>query len=164
MKTNNLDRCHPSEFLSRKRLCSTFSLSLTVQHDSYFQVSQVQCQWAHTRWEEYEGTGPTTSAPQSRFWLPLGCVFCSYFFPALQAPIVDCLAMCTATGLLDFRISLTLLNVSVCTWDLRHIWSVTLFTHILLVGEGCFLFLCSLVSASLRFPRPSVANDLSGEF
>lgn len=79
---------------------------------------------------------PTVSTPQSRFCFLLA----AYCVPISSLPskllVADCLPMCTATGLLDFRISLTLLYVSVCTWDLRHIWPMTLFTQVLLVGEG----------------------------
>lgn len=72
------------------------------------------------RWEEHEGSWPTASAPQcsggSDFLLAVCCVPISSLPSNL--PFADCLPLCIATGLLDYGISLTLLYVSVCTWDL----------------------------------------------
>lgn len=123
MKTNNLDWYHLSQFSVKKMplLCLLLlALSIVAAICRCLPLTRLSIDQFTPQWEEYHGSCSNASTSQLRPCFPLCCVFCSYFLPVFQAPHV------TATGLLDFGTSLTLLYISMCTWDLLHIWLITL--------------------------------------
>lgn len=106
-----IDIIHPS--FCQENVFALPPLTLTVQHDCCFPS-------VFSRPDERNMKAADQllqhSSPDSGFLLAACCVPISSLPSKLL--FADCLPLCTATGLLDFRISLSLLYVSVCTWDL----------------------------------------------
>lgn len=103
------------------------------------------------RWEEHEGSWPTASAPQSRFWLPLCCVLCSYFLLAFQAPI------CRLSPPVHSHWPFELQNLSYsalckCIHLRPQCIPVTLFTQVLMLGKGSVFSSSILWSQHLSGP------------
>lgn len=167
MKTNNLYWYHISQPFCQENAFSPLTLILAVQHGSYLQVSSLarfSMGWFTLRREHDDSWWYLLSIPVEAMLSPL--LACPVPISSLSSKllVVGYLPMVTATRLLNFRISLTLLYISVCTRNIPYLAHDFVCPGPDTWWGFCFPLPCSVSPASLRFPRCCAANDLLREF